>query len=139
MTRVAPIPDERPTEQEDADVRAQRGDQGAGAVDAQAYCEDPSPALHVAELRPGEHEGRHHEGVGRDRQLHRRNRRVEVVDHLGDRDVHDGRVQHHHELGGSEWMRMVARFFTALARRDGGGSGKARGRGQAHEGERRQH
>ena len=47
---------------------------------------------------PGEHERRHHERVGRDRELHALDRRVEVRDDLRDRHVHDAAVEHHHEL-----------------------------------------
>ena len=110
--------DQRPAEKQDLDVRADRGDQRAGPVDAEADRKDPPAPVHVAELRAGEHERRHHERVGGDRELHLRHRRIEVGDHLGDRHVHDGGVEHHHELGGAQDQdcRAVPQTPRALAR-----------------------
>jgi len=60
--------------------------------------ERPVAPEDVGELGAEQHERRHDERVERDRRLHALDRRVEVVDDLGDRDVHDARVEHHHEL-----------------------------------------
>ena len=68
------------------------------AVDGEADRERAVAAEDVAELRAGEHERRHHQRVGGDRELDALDRRVEVLDDLRDRHVHDAAVEHHHEL-----------------------------------------
>ena len=90
--------DERPAEEQDAEVRAQRRRQRAKPVDREADGEGAVATPDVAELRPHEHERRHHQRVRGDRGLHARHRRVEVGHDLRDRDVHHARVEHHHEL-----------------------------------------
>ena len=90
--------DARPADQQDAEVGAQGRGERPDPVDRQADREGAVAAEDVAELRAEQHERRHHERVEGDRGLHALDRRVEVVDDLRDRDVHDARVEHHHEL-----------------------------------------
>ena len=90
--------DPRPADQQDGEVRAQRGGERPDAVDRQADRERAVAAQDVAELRAEQHERRHHERVQRDRRLHALDRRVEVFDDLRDRHVHHARVEHHDEL-----------------------------------------
>ena len=94
--------DERPADEEHAEVWAQRGGQRAEPVDGETDGEGPVAPPDVAELGPDEHECRHHERVGGDRELDAGHGRVEVVHDLRDRDVHHAGVEHHHELRGSK-------------------------------------
>jgi hypothetical protein len=52
----------------------------------------------VTDLAPRDHERRHHERVHRDDTLNRCYVRAEVLNELGDRNVHDGLIEHHQEL-----------------------------------------
>ena len=94
--------DERPAEEQDVQVRAQRRRQRAKPVDRETDGEGTVATPDVAELRSHEHERRHHQRVGGDRGLHARDGRVEVGHDLRDRDVHHARVEHHHELRSRE-------------------------------------
>ena len=94
--------DQRPAEQQDRKAGADRRDQRPSGVDREAHGERPVLPPDVADLCAGEHERRHDERVRRDRELDALDRGVEVLDDLRDRDVHDGAVEHHHELGGGE-------------------------------------
>jgi hypothetical protein len=51
----------------------------------------------VAGLAADQDEGRRHQRLERDRALYAAHRGVEVLDHRGDRDVHQRRVDHQHE------------------------------------------
>ena len=90
--------DPRPADQQHGEVRAQRRRERPDPIDHQPERERPVGAQDVAELRPEQHERRHHQRVHRDRRLHALDRRVEVLDDLRDRHVHDARIEHHHEL-----------------------------------------
>ena len=94
--------DPRPADQQDGEVGAQRRRERSDPVDRQADRERAVAAQDVAELRAEQHECRHHERVQRDRRLNALDRRVEVLDDLRDRHVHDARVEHHDELGRRE-------------------------------------
>ncbi len=90
--------DPRPSDQQDGQVRAQRGGERADSIDRQPDREGPVAAQDVAQLRAEQHERRHHQRVQGDRGLHTLDRRVEVLDDLRDRHVHHARVEHHDEL-----------------------------------------
>jgi hypothetical protein len=75
------------------------GERRAARVDDDADLERPLAPPHVAELAAGQHQRGHDQRVERDHRLDRRDRGVEVLDQLGDGDVHHRLVQHHQELG----------------------------------------
>ena len=94
--------DQRPAEEEDGQVRRHGGDEGPGPVDEQADREGPLGPPPFAELPADQHQGRHHQGVQRDRGLQADDGGVQVRDDLGDGHVHHGGVQHHDELRGGQ-------------------------------------
>ena len=94
--------DDRPAEEEELHVRAQRSDQRARRVHARPDHERPATTPHVAQPRAQQHKRGHREGVEGDGALHRGDGGVEVGHHRRDRHVHHGAVEHHHELRGSE-------------------------------------
>ena len=61
--------DERPADQEDGEIRAERGRQRAEPVDGEPDAEGTVAPPDVAELRADEHERRHHQRVHGDRGL----------------------------------------------------------------------
>ena len=93
---------QRPAEQQHVQVRAQRGRQRAETVDGKADRERAVATPDVTELRPHQHECGHDQRVGGDRALDAGDGGVQVDHDLRDRDVHDARVEHHHELRRSE-------------------------------------
>ncbi len=99
--RADPLQD-RPAERQRGHAPGGGGQPRPDAVDAEADREGPSPPPDVAELAAGQHQPRHHQRVEGDHRLDRRHRGVEVVDQLGDRDVHHGLIEHHQELGGRQ-------------------------------------
>ena len=90
--------DDRPAHREYPQDRCHGGESRADAVDGQADAEHAATAEHVAELAPGDHECRHHEGVEGDDALDRGDLGVEVLHQLADRHVHHRGVEHHQEL-----------------------------------------
>ena len=90
--------DQRPADQQHREVLRERRDQRADAVDDHADREGAPAAPDVTQLAAGEHEGGHRQRVTGDRRLEVVDRRVEVRRDLGQRHVHDGRVEDHHEL-----------------------------------------
>ena len=94
--------DERPAQEQGRQVGAEGGGQGPGPVDGQADGERSLAAPDVADLGAHEHERGHDQGVGGDGQLDALDGRVEVLDDLRDRHVHDAAVEDHHELGGGQ-------------------------------------
>ena len=107
--------DAGPADEQHAEIRAQGRGQRADAVDREADRERPVAAEDVAQLRAEQHERRHHQRVERDRGLDPLDRRVEVVDDLRDRDVHDARVEHHHELSRRQDQHWEPASPTACA------------------------
>src|SRR5204862_7376960 len=69
------------------------------AVHRRSDRKDPVAAEDVTELGSEEHECGHHKRVERDCGLNTLDGGVQVLDDLGDRHVHDARVERHHELG----------------------------------------
>ena len=94
--------EDRPAEHQARDAPGGRRERRAAAVDAEPDREDASPSHDVAQLAAGEHQPRHHQRVERDHDLDRGHRGVEVLDELGDRDVHHRLVEDHQELRRAE-------------------------------------
>ena len=94
--------EDRPAEHQAGNAPGGRREGRAGAVDAEADREGAPAPEEVAELAAGQHQARHHQGVEGDHDLDRRHGGVEVVDQLGDRDVHHRLVEDHQELRGPE-------------------------------------
>ena len=88
----------RPADQQDPQVRCQRGDQRSGPVDHAADREGAAAAEDLADLAAGDHEGGHHQRVEGDRGLDAGDARVEVLGDGRHRDVHHRAVEHHQEL-----------------------------------------
>ena len=100
--RRADALEDRPAEGQLGHGLRDRGQRRAAAVDHQADGEGPAAADDVADLAAGEHQHRHHQRVEGDDGLDGGDGGVEVGDELADRHVHDGLVEHHHELRGGK-------------------------------------
>ena len=122
--------DAGPADQQHGEVRAQRRRERPEPVDRQPERERAVGAQDVAELRPEQHERRHHQRVQRDRRLHALDRRVEVLDDLRDRHVHHARIEHHHELrrGKDDHRKPLAHERPSLSGRGDRGPSASRRR-----------
>ena len=85
--------------QEGPAAHGQTADQGAQREDGDPEEEDSASAEEVAGPGPEEQESAEGEDVGVDDPRQRARREIEALLDVRERDVHDRRVEHHHELG----------------------------------------
>ena len=90
--------EERPADDQHRQVRGQRRRERPAGVDDAPDRERALAAEDLADLAAGDHQGRHHQRVERDRRLDPGDSRADVLGDRGDRRVHDGRVEGHDEL-----------------------------------------
>ena len=95
--RRAQPADDRPEHDDRRQALGERHRHGADRVAEQAEDERPLAPDQVADLAPDQDERRRHQRLERDRALHAADRRVEVLDDLRDRHVHQRCVDDEHE------------------------------------------
>src|SRR3954462_7631539 len=95
--RRAEPADDGPEHDDCGEALGDRHGQGADRVAEEAQDERALASDEVADLAPDQDERGRHEGLERDGALHAAHGRVEVLDHLRDRHVHQRRVDDQHE------------------------------------------
>ncbi len=95
--RGAKPTDDRPEDDDRGQALRQRHRQRADGVAEQAEHIRPLAADEISHLAPDQDEGGRHQRLQRDRRLNAAGRRVQIVHHRRDRDVHQRRVDHEHE------------------------------------------
>ncbi len=89
--------EDRPEDDDGDQVLGQRHRQGAGGVGKQAQDVGALATDEVAHLAADQDERGRDQGLEGDRRLDAAHRRVEILDHCGDRDVHQRGVDDEHE------------------------------------------
>ena len=101
LDRILSIEIVRVTERAAVSAARLRGHGNQKEAD-QAADEGPLAAEEVTELAADEQQAAERKGIRRDDPLAAIGREAEIGLRGGQRDVHDGRVEHHHELGDAE-------------------------------------
>ena len=118
--RRAEAADDRPEDHDRGEALGQGHRQGADGIGQQPEDIGALAPDQVADLAADEDERRRDQRLQRDRRLHATDRRVEIVDHRGDRHVHQRRVHDQHEHRRRQSAPGVAEALPgARARRRG--------------------
>jgi hypothetical protein len=94
--------DDRPAQRQDPQGGGCGGESRPRGVHSEADEEDATSSDDVSDPPSDDHEGRHDQRVQRDDRLNGGDLGVEVLDQLADGDIHDGCVQDHQELRGTQ-------------------------------------
>ena len=100
--RCAEATDDRPEDDDRSQVLGEGHGHRADGVADEAEHVGALATDQVSDLAADQDEGGRDQGFERDRGLDAADRRVEILDHGRDRHVHQRRVDHEHETGGSE-------------------------------------
>ena len=119
--RGAEAPDDGPEDDDRGQALCERHRQSADRVGEQTQHVGPLASDQIADLAADQDERGRDQRLERDRRLDAADRRVEIIDHRRDRDVHQRRVddehEHRHREQQSEsWIRAGSLFRSADTR-----------------------